>query len=96
MAFSGGLGARLSLSGLSEELSDPVLLFSESNTRFLAEVPEPQADAFERHFQSSPIRHIGHVTGDDRLVIENAQGRPLIDSTLASLRNAWQRPFADM
>ncbi|MCH2210416.1 MAG: phosphoribosylformylglycinamidine synthase subunit PurL [Fuerstiella sp.] len=96
MAFAGGLGARLSLSGIASHLEDAVTLFSESNSRFLMEVPICHASEFESHLSGIPFSSIGDVTNTDRLVIENESGVPLIDSTLAALKRAWQSPFGQM
>ena len=39
-----------------------------------------------------PAAHIGVVRDDDRLVIASSeQAAPLVDSTLAELKEAWQR-----
>ncbi|RKU07763.1 phosphoribosylformylglycinamidine synthase subunit PurL [Candidatus Poribacteria bacterium] len=51
MAFAGGLGMRLSLTGVPRDpdvTADDVLLFSESNSRFIVEVAPEKQEAFER------------------------------------------------
>ena len=90
MAFAGELGAELTL---PVDLPDPVALFSESNTRFLVEVPEDDAAAFESHLAGVPHARIGAVTGGDRLVIRG-ENRTVIDAPLADLKAAWQGTFA--
>ncbi|MCH2203708.1 MAG: phosphoribosylformylglycinamidine synthase subunit PurL [Fuerstiella sp.] len=96
MAFAGGLGASLSLSGVGNHLEDAVTLFSESNSRFLMEIPSRYASEFESQLAGLPAICIGTVTNSDRLVIENDSGARLIDSTLTSLKQAWQTPFCEM
>jgi len=96
MSFAGGLGADVSLESLSEatHLVDDVLLFSESNTRFVAEV-EPQCRAeFEACFAGLPLFLLGTVTDGDSLQIRNSSGEPLINSRWADLKAAWQHPLA--
>jgi phosphoribosylformylglycinamidine synthase len=96
MAFAGGLGAHISLAGIADNLDDAVVLFSESNSRFLAEVPEDLAAAFEGCFASTVVTPIGQVTDTDRLVVETKSAVTLIDSSLKSLKQAWQGTFAEM
>ena len=95
MTFAGGLGATLSLNGINDELSDAALLFSESNTRFLVEVPQTSTSEFEACFASARVKLLGKVTSGDRLVIRGRSGRPVIDSSMDSLKNAWQATFAE-
>jgi len=96
MAFAGGLGARISLTGIADDLEDGAILFSESNSRFLVEVPQERASEFEACFVSSPAQMIGQVSETDRLVVEDDSGTTLIDSSLESLKQAWQGTFAEM
>ncbi len=96
MAFAGGLGAQLSLAGIADDLDDAVVLFSESNSRFLVEVPEGRASEFEACFAGSVVRMIGQVNETDRLVVNSKSESPLIDSSLESLKQAWQATFAAM
>ncbi len=96
MAFAGGLGASISLSGIAKDLDDAVTLFSESNSRFLVEVPEDHTTKFESFLVNAVVASIGSVTGNDRLVIEDGSGKPLINSTLESLKQAWQGTFSKM
>lgn len=96
MAFAGGLGADLRLK--SVPLAEPVdrddfILFSESNSRFLAEVaPEKQAE-FERAMSNTSFAVIGWVTDDARLVIHGVKGGKVVDLPVDELKEAWQRPL---
>jgi phosphoribosylformylglycinamidine synthase len=92
-AFSGGLGLELDLAALaSSKLSDETLLFSESNTRFLVEVPADRTADFERTLAGLPVSRLGKVTTADRLVIRSG-AKALIDAPLAELKEAWQSPL---
>jgi len=96
MAFAGGLGLSLDLtelSRMSDGLEAPVLLFSESSTRFLVEVTPDQEDDFRQALAGQPVITLGTVEADDRLRISSSDGHVLIDSTLADLKQAWQSPL---
>ena len=85
-----------------------VLLFSESNTRFVCEVREANAEAFEAALADVPHALVGEVvdTGkleivgipraipDDRDDISSEIGAPLVvEAALATLKEAWQKPL---
>jgi phosphoribosylformylglycinamidine synthase len=75
-----------------------VLLFSESNSRFLCEVPPTRAAEFEQLLAGVPCGQIGEVTETGRL---EALGLPrsardkatVIDADLNELKEAWQKPL---
>jgi phosphoribosylformylglycinamidine synthase II len=96
MAFAGGLGIDLDLSPLSQStsLDDTALLFSESNTRFLLEVPTAHRKQLEALFAGLPLTPLGTVTKEPQVCIRNATGEPVIDATCANLKAAWQQPLA--
>jgi phosphoribosylformylglycinamidine synthase len=96
MAFAGGLGLSLDLTELSrvsDGLEDPVLLFSESSTRFLVEVTPDREEAFRQALEGQPVIALGTVQADDQLRISGSDGHVLIDSRLADLKQAWQSPL---
>ncbi len=95
MAFAGGLGLRIKLDNVPRDDSathPAVLLFSESNTRFLCEVPPQDADRFAAEFDGLPHARIGEVldSGSIEIVFE---GQPLLVADLAELKAAWQKPL---
>ena len=97
MAFAGGLGLELSLQPLTEraaELSDGQLLFSESNSRFLLEVPDAAADRLHEVFADLPLTAIGNVTDGKELRITGRDGTVRLSSALPDLKSAWQSPLA--
>jgi len=96
MAFAGGCGAEVSLAKLPESatLDDAVLLFSESNTRFVLEVAAEQAEKLRAVFGDLPLVEIGRVTDRPQVVIEGKGGQPVIDAMNAELKESWQRPLA--
>jgi phosphoribosylformylglycinamidine synthase len=98
-AFAGGLGAKIELSRVPHEMQAddaplPIaLLFSESHTRFLCEVPPAKRDEFERCFGGEvPISQIGKVSETARLQI-TLSDRTIIDSDICELKESWQRPL---
>lgn len=96
MAFAGGLGAEIDLRvagarfGLENDL---VLLFSESNTRFVAEVPQTDAARFRELFAGLPLAELGTVTPLPRLVVRGMTNATRIDASIDDLRHAWKAPL---
>jgi phosphoribosylformylglycinamidine synthase subunit PurSL len=98
MAFAGGLGMDVDLAPLRQAsgVEDPaVLLFSESNSRFLIEVPPQHAAEFETVFAGLPVARIGVVSKSPRLIVtDGSQTTKLIDAPLDDLKHAWKTPLA--
>ncbi len=95
MAFAGGLGARIELNRIphTDAAAHPAaLLFSESNTRFLCEVPPEQAADFEAALEGLPAARIGHVEETSRLTITH-HGTAVIDAAIDALKESWQAPL---
>jgi len=93
MAFSGGLGANVFLSDVlykSRDRRDDLLLFSESNSRFIVEVERPDQKAFEKALKGAPVRMIGCVTDSKTLKVYGSKGGVCLDVPLAVLKEAWQ------
>ncbi|HZL90363.1 MAG TPA: phosphoribosylformylglycinamidine synthase subunit PurL [Pirellulaceae bacterium] len=104
MAFAGNCGAKVRLSEVVSDVApqqrtegfDIVLLFSESNTRFLVEVPPARRATFESALAGAPLAHIGEVTDTGRVQIAPTPGggndeQWLIDLPIGELKAAWQR-----
>jgi len=81
-----------------------VLLFSESNTRFLCEVAIDDGLQFHSVFTGIPHAVIGHVTSDSKLEIMGIPRpstirpgewavSPVIRADIAALKEAWQKPL---
>jgi phosphoribosylformylglycinamidine synthase len=108
MAFAGGLGATISLDDVPRDLPSPasgrgaggeggresavVLLFSESNTRFLCEVRLENATAFEAALSGIPNARIGQVTDGGKLEIQSREDKILV-AEVSALKEAWQKPL---
>ncbi len=107
MAFAGGLGARLYLLEVLHAVADSeaaevpgglatVLLFAESNTRFLVEVQADLVGHFEDAMGDVPHAAIGEVIEAPQLIVSEIDplaDRHLIDVSVATLKKAWQKPL---
>ncbi|QEG42218.1 phosphoribosylformylglycinamidine synthase subunit PurL [Roseimaritima ulvae] len=95
MAFAGTLGLKLDIAAVVEQVASPThALFSESNTRFLIEVPADATAAFEQQFASAsvPCRRLGSVTSNESLAIHVGEDQTLCVGT-QRLKAAWQKPL---
>ncbi len=86
MCFAGGFGAEVDLGDL-DDLRFDIKLFSESNSRWLVEVPLEDADDFEDLFEGFPIFCIGTVTEGQTLTIRD--GKHKLQADAAQCRKAW-------
>ena len=96
MAFAGGFGVTLDLDAVPRAGGadrDDVVLFSESNSRFVVEVPRGREADFESVMAGSPFGRLGVVTEDDRFVVRGLRGDEIISADLCTLKVAWQRPL---
>ena len=97
MAFAGGLGIDLDLQPLREACglqSAVELLFSESTTRFLLEVPNPASRELEALFDGLPLVQLGEVTATPTMRVFDAVGKLVVDASCAELKDAWLKPLA--
>ena len=97
MAFAGELGIELDLKPLSDRTGiteDAVLLFSESNTRFLVEVAPQNWPQFAAHFEGLPLVQLGKVTGGANVTVRGTTGSPVIDAPWRNLKQSWKSPLA--
>ena len=96
MAFAGGLGVEASIAGVCPESRDAVdALFSESQTRFVLEVPAAQADRVLTILHAAGILalDIGSVITSPQLKIKGSTDETLIHASLAELKESWQSPL---
>jgi len=93
MAFSGGYGATIDLVSVprsKSSWSDDQLLFSESNSRFLVEVPEKHRAGFEDIMGNCAFSAIGKVRKDGEFWICGLKGERVISTDLSKLIEAWK------
>lgn len=97
MAFAGGLGAKLDLDGAPcdvDAAQETLLLFSESNTRFLCEVKPDQLTKFSELLGDVPHAVLGEVTDSGRLEVTSRNGiSALISMEVEKLKAAWLAPL---
>jgi len=98
MAFAGGLGARLDLDRVPHDLApaertDAVLLFAESNTRFLCEVSPDQERRFVEILADVAHARMGEVTDSGRLEAIGVGGSRVLAADVQALKRAWQAPL---
>jgi phosphoribosylformylglycinamidine synthase len=96
MAIAADLGLELDLARVAwsdRNRADAALLFSESATRFLVEVDEADAEAFETDLRGTPLAWVGSVVDEPRLLVRGLDGRVLFEHDVATLREAWRTPL---
>jgi phosphoribosylformylglycinamidine synthase len=99
MAFGGGLGLDLALASVpvagidAAHDADGARLYSESTSRFLCEVSESSAAAFEAALAGFACAHVGSVTDRGKLRVRGVGGSELCDVPIADLMRAFQGGF---
>jgi len=96
MAFAGGLGMVIHLGKvpLGDAISrDDYVLFSESNTRFLAEVAPEDRHQFEGAMAGVDFAAIGQVTNKEKLEVYGLNEEMVLSALITELKEAWQRPL---
>ena len=96
MCFAGAIGARVALGkvpGSRRFKRDDFLLFSESNSRFLCEVPAWKRRAFESLTTGLrvPARAIGRTVKSPELLVEGLRGDVVVRLSLGEAETAWRR-----
>lgn len=92
MAFSGGFGAAIDLSGSAREkgLTALELLFGESPARLALEVVKGKETEFLKLVGGLPVSEIGYVNEEPVLEMKDG-GAPLFRESLLALKNCWKR-----
>jgi phosphoribosylformylglycinamidine synthase len=94
MAIGGKLGVTLDLAKVptSGPLRAEQLLFSESQSRFLLEVPPDRLDDLKANLGDVPFAVLGEVTKDATVVVTHG-GKELVRMAVSELEAAWKRPL---
>ena len=93
MSFAGGYGMALDLSQVPVEggiVRDDLVLFAESNSRFVVEVEQQQQGAFEAAIEGVSYGCIGKVVENDMFTVLSLNGEKVISEKISDLKNAWQ------
>ncbi|MEM1556289.1 MAG: phosphoribosylformylglycinamidine synthase subunit PurL [Candidatus Bathyarchaeia archaeon] len=96
MSIAGGLGLEIWLKHVPYAAPirrEDYIMFSESNSRFLAEVPESSREEFETIAKGVRYALIGRVRKDELFIIYGLNDEPAITTDINELCNAWKRTF---
>jgi phosphoribosylformylglycinamidine synthase len=90
MAIGGDIGVTIDLSLLNTNLRSDILLFSESNTRWILEVKKDMRQVFEEIMQQTktPSIQIGETKSNNVQITHNKTS--LIDLKIDILRDNWK------
>jgi phosphoribosylformylglycinamidine synthase subunit PurSL len=97
MAFAGGLGMEIHLESLSEESgikNSTILLFSESNSRFLVEIKPENCQAFEEKLAGLPCVKLGTVLKEQDFIVKDDSDTPILQLGIDNMKSAWQQTLA--
>jgi phosphoribosylformylglycinamidine (FGAM) synthase-like enzyme len=96
MALAGGFGMELELAKVPRKRvdRDDFVLFSESNSRFLVEIPEIAKGEFETLMKGKVCAEIGKVTETSMLRVRGLEGALRLDTSLEDLRKSWKATFS--
>lgn len=94
MCIGGKLGARIDLDDVpgASGLRPEQVLFSESQSRFLLEVPPDRLDDLKANLRDVPFAVIGHVTPDPWIAFDTANGT-VTAVALSAAERAWKAPL---
>ncbi len=98
MAFSGNVGMNVSLPEVKHrinknELRDDIILFSESNGRFVVEIEKNKKKEFEKILEGVSFSLIGRTVQEAHLRVTGIDNSIVLNCGLASLKQAWQSPL---
>jgi phosphoribosylformylglycinamidine synthase len=94
-AFAGALGMEVDLrkvpsSGVDQ---DEMLLFSESQSRFVVTVAAENQTAFEACLERNAFAEVGKVVPGSSVTIVGLHGDVVVRADISELKEAWQRPL---
>jgi phosphoribosylformylglycinamidine synthase len=94
--FAGGLGLDIDLGKVPAQGidRDDVLLFSESQSRFVVTVAPEKSAAFEKTMADTGWARVGVVTKFPVLKATGLQGNLVLSENMAELKKAWQETLA--
>jgi phosphoribosylformylglycinamidine synthase len=94
-AFAGGLGIEADISAVpvDGDLRADLLLFSESQSRFIVTVASRKAREFEQALDGVPLARIGRVTESPALKLSDGSKKPIVSADIFRLKEAWQKPL---
>jgi phosphoribosylformylglycinamidine synthase len=92
MALAGGFGLELDFAKVPRRAveRDDYVLFSESNSRFLVEIPDKAKAELEVLMKGKAFAEIGKVTSNSKLTIRGLGGAANVNASLPDLRRSWK------
>jgi phosphoribosylformylglycinamidine synthase len=96
MAFAGDLGAEVFLGSVpyqGRQKRNDFVLFSQSNSRFIAEVERPKQEEFERALKGLPFALIGCVSERKSLKVYGLDAELCVNADIKALKEAWKEPL---
>ena len=94
MAFAGNLGMKIDLRKVPAALKrNDKIMFSESNSRFVAEVDPGRKEAFEKIMEGNIISNIGKLTKEKDFEVTGLNGKEICRVPINELKEAWQKPM---
>ena len=101
MAFAGGFGAEIKLEKVPFKAKydtrgkrrDDLILFSESNTRFIVGVSPEKQKGFEKAMKGAALGLIGGVLDDKYFAVYGLGGGIVVRTDHKELKEAWQAPL---
>ena len=93
MVIGGGFGIQLDLRKVQKKDidRDDFVLFSESNSRFLVEIPQKATVEFEALMKNVVCAKIGQVTKNANFSVQGLNGDTTVEASIADLRKSWKR-----
>jgi phosphoribosylformylglycinamidine (FGAM) synthase-like enzyme len=94
-AFAGALGMEVDLRKVPSSGVDrnDVLLFSESQSRFVVTVHPENQGAFEDCMKGNAFSEVGKVIAGSDFMISGLNGKAVVRVNIFDLKEAWQRPL---
>ena len=96
MLFGGNLGADVQLKKVPRPASvkrNDVILFSESNSRYIVEILPENKVEFEKAMKNSHVAVIGKVTGKAEMNVYGVDGKVVISCAVGALKKNWIKPI---
>jgi phosphoribosylformylglycinamidine synthase II len=93
MAIGGGFGIQIDLRKVQKKdiNRDDFVLFSESNSRFLMEIPPKATVEFEALMKDVVWAKIGQVTKNANFSVQGLNGDTTVEASIADLGKSWKR-----
>ncbi|MCX5681012.1 MAG: AIR synthase-related protein, partial [Candidatus Omnitrophica bacterium] len=94
MAFAGGFGASVFLAKVpfkGKKAQNDIVLFSESNSRFVVEVAPSHQKNFENVLKGINFGLVGQVKTEKIFTVYGLKGEACVTSNIQSLKQSWQK-----